>query len=56
MSDENVLALLQSLGEDAKIAFFVYLLIDYGSLWILIGLVAWGVRTVWEYEKNGRRL
>jgi hypothetical protein len=47
---EEMLKMLEVLGDDAKSAFIIYLVFDYGSLWLLIGLVTWGVRTVWKRE------
>ncbi len=48
MNDEQMITLIESLGDDAKTAFITYLVLDYGSLWIIIALIAWGIRTLWK--------
>ncbi len=48
MNDQQLLTLIELLGDDAKTAFIAYLVIDYGSLWVIVALCAWGIRTVWE--------
>lgn len=52
MDSESVLLLIESLGDDAKLAFIIYLALDYASLWVLFGLVTWGVRTLWKNRKD----
>lgn len=45
---DQLAIVLENLGADGIQAFYVYLALDYISLWILIGLVVWGVRAVWN--------
>lgn len=52
MGNEEVLKLIEALGDDAKTAFIAYLVIDYGSLWIFFALVTWGVRAFWKAHKK----
>ena len=49
---KDILAeVLKDLGQQGIQAFYVYLIVDYVSLWILIGLCAWGIRAIWAYYK-----
>ena len=52
MIDEQMLILLDTLGADAINAFYLYLVLEYGSLWALIGLCAWAARVVWKELKD----
>ncbi len=52
MSDEKVMALIEALGDDAKTAFIAYLICDYGAALLIVGLIAWGLRTVWAKYKE----
>ncbi|MEE9339825.1 MAG: hypothetical protein V3U87_17270 [Methylococcaceae bacterium] len=36
MSDEKVLKLIETFGDDAKQAFYIYLFVEYGSIWLLL--------------------
>ncbi len=49
---EELAVALEKLGTDGIDAFYAYLILDYASLWILVGLCAWGIRTVWAKVKN----
>lgn len=51
MSDELVMV-LKELGNDGLTAFYVYLVLDYIGLYALIGLAAWGIRTIWKDYKD----
>lgn len=51
MSEEKLMMLLEKLGAEGISAFYVYLALDYVSIWLLIGLITWGVRTVWKQVK-----
>lgn len=51
MNDE-LLKILESLGADGIQAFYVYIALDYISIWALIGLCIWGARTVWGKVKD----
>ena len=50
--DEKLAIVLEKLGSEGINAFYVYLAADYISLWILVGLLIWGVRTVWSKIKD----
>lgn len=50
--NERLAIALENLGVDGINALYVYLALDYGSLWIVIGLSTWGIRTVWSRVKN----
>ena len=52
MTDQQILALIQSLGEDAKTVLLVYLFLDYGLFLLITVLVTWGVRAFWEKTKD----
>jgi len=52
VSDQQILALIQSLGADAKTVLLVYLFLNYGLFLLITGLVTWGVRAFWEKGKG----
>jgi hypothetical protein len=52
MDEEAVLKLIETLGDDAKQAFMMYLFCEYGSFFVLLGLVTWGVRALWKKHKD----
>jgi hypothetical protein len=41
-----------ALGGDAITAWYVYLAVEYGSAWVLIGLSIWGGRRAWAWFKE----
>lgn len=51
--EEKLLMLLETLGVDGLNAFYAYLALEYVSLWLLVGLCAWGVRAFWQHMKKG---
>lgn len=50
--DERLAVVLEELGVRGIEAFYVYLALDYLTLWTLIGLMVWGVRILWNKIKN----
>lgn len=48
MNEAQIYTLIASIGGDAKDVLMTYMVLEYGSLWVLIGLVIWGVRTIWK--------
>jgi len=50
--EEQFLNLIKELGTGGLDAFYLYLILDYVSIWILIGLSTWGIRTVWNKAKD----
>ena len=52
MVDERILVLLETLGTDAINAFYVYLALSYGTIWVILGLGVWGVITGWKHIKH----
>ena len=50
--DEKLIAVIEKLGVEGINAFYAYMFFDYASVWALIALVAWGVRTVWAHVKE----
>lgn len=52
MTEEKIAMLLEKLGTDGLHAFYAYLVVDYGSLWLLLALCAWGIRAVWSKVKE----
>jgi len=52
VSDQQILALIQSLGADAKTVLLVYLFLNYGLFLLITGLVTWGVRAFWKKAKD----
>jgi len=49
---EELAIVLENLGAEGIDAFYVYLALDYGSLWIVLALCVWGVRTVYSKIKD----
>ena len=47
MTNEALYKLIETLGDDAKTILIVYLVFHYGSLWVFMGLMTWGIRTLW---------
>lgn len=43
---------LRELGMEGIQAFYIYLAVDYGSLFIFLGLCTWGVRSLWQWFKE----
>ena len=50
--DEQLAIALTQLGSDGIQAFYVYLLVKYGSLWALVGLGVWAFRIIWKKIKD----
>ena len=50
--DEKLVEVIQGLGDDAKTVVIAYLVLEYGSLMILVGLCTWGIRTIWKNRKE----
>jgi len=48
MNDEQLLMLVEGLGEDAKGAFMFYIGVKYLNEIIWLGMMSWGVRTLWK--------
>lgn len=46
--DEALLKLILGIGDDAKTVVITYLVLEYGSIMIFIGLCTWGIRTLWK--------
>ena len=56
--ENELAAVLHKLGEDGITAFYIWLALEYASLFILLGLCSWGARSVWKawwkwFKKNG---
>jgi hypothetical protein len=43
---------LDSMSEKALIAFIWFLIMDFAPVWAIIGLLTWGIRTVWRHLKS----
>ena len=50
--NEAVLAQLAHLGSEGINAYYLYLALDYGSLWVVIGLCTWGARGLFKVLKE----
>lgn len=50
--DEKLIAVIEKLGADGITVFCTYLFLEYASLWLSFGLIAWGIRTVWAHFKE----
>ena len=49
---EELAIVLNELGADGIQAFYAYLFIEYVSLWIIVGLSVWGIRTLWKNRND----
>jgi hypothetical protein len=49
---EKMAEVLQNLGDGAITAFIVWQILDTIEVLVMVGLVAWGIRTVWAKVKN----
>jgi len=52
METNELAIVLEKLGAEGINAFYVYLALDYGSLWLFVALCAWGVRSFWAKHKD----
>lgn len=50
--NEKLAIVLEKLGAEGIDAFYVYLVLEYATFWLMIGLSVWGTRTVWEKVKD----
>ncbi len=50
--NEKLAIVLTELGADGIQAFYVYLALEYIGLFTILGLITWGVRTVWKQKKG----
>ena len=50
--EEQLISLIKTLGVEGLHALYLYLILDYGSLLIFLGLCTWGIRVVWKYYKD----
>ena len=48
MNDEQLLVLIESLGDDAKTAFLFFIAVKYGMKLIIFITISWGVQTLWK--------
>ena len=51
-STEKLVTVLETLGSEGIDAYYMYLFLDYASMWILFGLCSWGARSVWNVVKK----
>ena len=50
--NEELLKILADLGSEGINAYYLYLALDYGSLWVVIGLCTWGARGLFKILKE----
>jgi hypothetical protein len=43
---------LNNISDNALTAFIWYLAMDMAPVWVIIGLITWGIRTVWKHMKD----
>ena len=51
--DKELIKLIEKIGVDGIEAIYVYLFLDYASVWLTIGMCTWGVRTMWKHYIKG---
>jgi len=49
---EKLSVVLETLGSDGITAYYVYLFLDYGTFWVVTGLIIWGCRTLFTHLKK----
>lgn len=52
MEDNKLIEVLETLGVEGIDVIYLYLILDYGSLWIFLGLCVWGARSAWKVIKK----
>lgn len=50
--DDKLLELIENLGAQGADIIYLYFALEYGTAWILIGLLAWGFISLFKYFKN----
>jgi hypothetical protein len=50
--NDRIIALLHSLGTDGINAYYVYLALEYGTLWVFLVLVVYAARAAWSKIKD----
>ena len=50
--DEKLTMVIKELGISGIDAFYAYMILDYATAWLLIGLIVWGVRVAWKHRKD----
>lgn len=50
--NEQLLEILKEFGVEGLQAFYINMALDYGTVWTIIGLIVWAVRTFWKHEKQ----
>lgn len=55
MTEETIYKLIEIIGDDAKTVFITYLVLEFFSVWLIIGLITWGVRTLWKKRNEWLR-
>lgn len=53
--NEQLIQMLAELGADGLTAVYVYLFLEYASLWIFLGLCIWGVRSIYKEVKKNQK-
>lgn len=49
---EELAKVLSELGTEGITAFYVYLVVDYVTLWIFLGFFGYGLKCVWNHIKK----
>ena len=48
--EHELIEVLRELGAQGVQAIYFYLALKYTTLWTVIGLITWGVRSAWKHE------
>jgi len=51
-STDKLVKVLEVLGSDGINAYYTYLFLDYGTFWLIVGLVTYGIRTIYARVKD----
>lgn len=46
--DQELIKLIGTVSENAETIIYVYLLLEYGSIWLCLGMLAYGASKVWK--------
>lgn len=52
MNTQELIAAINSMGSNGLTAFIIYQVIDFIQLAGIVGLMTWGIRTVWKVIKK----
>lgn len=46
--EDQVFVALNNLTDKGIVAFYIWLLLEYGGVYLILGLCVWGIRVFWK--------